>query len=145
MGKRIIWAHNGHIAKTNMLPQIYPKFAGQHLAEYYGEHYVSIGTSLYEGQFNALNSNNEVVANQIQADDLSSFNYTLGEVNADQYFVDVRKASGVTKEWLNEHRPFAIGFASADPSKPSYVDTSLSQAFDILIHIQKVTASQLNS
>ena len=42
-----------------MLSFIYPKVAGQHLAEYYGKRYVSIGTSVYEGQYNVKNSNGE--------------------------------------------------------------------------------------
>lgn len=50
LGKTIVWGHNGHVSKTNMLSFIYPKVAGQHLAEYYGKRYVSIGTSVYEGQ-----------------------------------------------------------------------------------------------
>ncbi|AAP26144.1 erythromycin esterase family protein [Bacillus anthracis str. Vollum] len=48
LGKTIVWGHNGHVSKTNMLPFVYPKVAGQYLAEYYGKQYVSIGTSVYE-------------------------------------------------------------------------------------------------
>ncbi|MBE3651037.1 erythromycin esterase family protein, partial [Paenibacillus polymyxa] len=59
LGKTIVWGHNGHVSKTNMIPFIYPKVAGQHLAEYYGERYVSIGTSVYEGQYNVYNNDGE--------------------------------------------------------------------------------------
>ena len=38
--------HNGHVSKTNMLPFVYPKVAGQYLAEYYEN-----GTYLLERQF----------------------------------------------------------------------------------------------
>ncbi|BCB37291.1 succinoglycan biosynthesis protein [Bacillus cereus] len=59
LGKTIVWGHNGHVSKTNMLPFVYPKVAGQYLAEYYGKRYVSIGTSVYEGQYNVKNSDGE--------------------------------------------------------------------------------------
>ncbi|WP_236841183.1 erythromycin esterase family protein [Brevibacillus formosus] len=52
-GKSIIWAHNGHTAKTNLLPQVYDEIAGQHLAKHYGPKYVSIGTSVTTGQYQA--------------------------------------------------------------------------------------------
>lgn len=81
LGKTIVWGHNGHISKTNMLPFIYPKVAGQHLAEYYGKRYVSIGTSVYEGQYNVKNSNGEFGPyGTLKLDDLNSYNYIFGQV-----------------------------------------------------------------
>ncbi|WP_237762887.1 erythromycin esterase family protein [Paenibacillus sp. A3] len=52
-GESIVWAHNGHTAKTNLLPQVYDEIAGQHLAKHYGPKYVSIGTSVTTGQYQA--------------------------------------------------------------------------------------------
>lgn len=52
-GKSIVWAHNGHTAKTNLLPQVYDEIAGRHLAKHYGPKYVSIGTSVATGQYQA--------------------------------------------------------------------------------------------
>ncbi|MGF7029097.1 hypothetical protein J2T17_000002 [Paenibacillus mucilaginosus] len=38
----------------------------------------------------------------------------------------------------------AIGFAGENPDKPDYVNIALEQAFDIVVHILNVTASQMN-
>lgn len=81
LGKTIVWGHNGHVSKTNMLSFIYPKVAGQHLAEYYGKRYVSIGTSVYEGQYNVKNSNGEFGPyGTLKSDDPNSYNYIFGQV-----------------------------------------------------------------
>ncbi|MGM2728436.1 erythromycin esterase family protein [Bacillus cereus group sp. Bce005] len=145
LGKTIVWAHNGHVSKTNMLPFIYPKVAGQHLAEYYGKRYVSIGTSVYEGQYNVKNSNGEFGPyGTLKSDDPNSYNYIFGQVKKDQFFIDLRKANGVTKTWLNEQHPIFAGIATEGPDIPKTVDISLGKTFDILVQIQKVSPSQLH-
>ncbi|UIO42471.1 erythromycin esterase family protein [Brevibacillus brevis] len=143
LGKTIVWGHNGHIAKNNMLQEVYPKLAGQYLLEHYGKEYVTIGTSFGKGEYNAFNIENKIVPATIQSNDPKTFNHTLDQVSKDQYFVDLRNATGLTQKWLEEERPFLIGFGSADPSKPNSITTSLGQAFDILIHIDTVSAGEL--
>lgn len=145
LGKTIVWGHNGHVSKTNMLPFVYPKVAGQYLAEYYGKRYVSIGTSVYEGQYNVKNSNGEFGPYGIlKSDDPNSYNYIFGQVKKDQFFIDLRKANGVTKTWLNEQHPIFAGVTTEGPDIPKTVDISLGKAFDILVQIQKVSPSQLH-
>ena len=145
LGKTIVWAHNGHVSKTNMLPFIYPKVAGQHLAEHYGKQYVSIGTSVYEGRYNVYNSNREFGPyGTVKSDDPNSYNYTLGQVKNDQFLIDLRKANGMTKTWLNEQHPFFPGITSVGPDIPKTVNISLGKSFDILVQIQKASPSQLN-
>ncbi|MED3945115.1 erythromycin esterase family protein [Priestia megaterium] len=145
LGKTIVWGHNGHISKTNMLPFIYPKVAGQHLAEYYGKRYVSVGTSVYGGQYNVYNSNGEFGPfGTLKLDDLNSYNYILGQVKKDQFFIDLRKANGVAKTWLNEQHPIFAGITKEGPDIPKTVDIPLGKAFDILVQIQKVSPSQLH-
>ncbi|MGG2092823.1 erythromycin esterase family protein [Bacillus sp. S13(2024)] len=145
LGKTIVWAHNGHVSKTNMLPFIYPKVAGQHLAEHYGKRYVSIGTSVYEGRYNVYNSNRKFGPyGKVKSDDLNSYNYTLGQVKNEHFLIDLRKANGITKTWLNEQHPIFSGITSEGPDIPKTVDISLGRSFDILVQIQKVSPSQLN-
>lgn len=44
----------------------------------------------------------------LKSDDPNSYNYIFGQVKKDQFFIDLRKANGVTKTWLNEqHQIFA--------------------------------------
>lgn len=145
LGKTIVWGHNGHVSKTNMIPFIYPKVAGQHLAEYYGKRYVSIGTSVYEGQYNVYNSDGEFGPyGTLKSDDPKSYNYIFGQVKKDQFFIDLRKANGVTKTWLNEQHPIFAGITREGPDIPKTVDISLRKSFDILVQIQKVSPSQLH-
>ncbi|MFP4974072.1 erythromycin esterase family protein [Paenibacillus sp. CN-4] len=145
VGKTIVWAHNAHLSKTNMLPSVYPKLAGQHLAEHYGKRYVAIGTSVFEGRYNVYNSSQKFGPYGIlKLDAPNIFNYTFGQVNYDQFFVDLRKASGVTKTWLNEEHPFFAGVTTVGPNIPTTADISLGRSFDILVHIQKVKPSQMN-
>ncbi|SEF84614.1 erythromycin esterase family protein [Paenibacillus sp. UNC499MF] len=145
LGKTIVWGHNGHVSKTNMIPFVYPKVAGEHLAEYYGERYVSIGTSVYEGRYNVYNSNGEFGPDgTLKSDDPNSYNYVLGQVKKDQFFIDLRKANEVTKTWLNEQRPIFAGVTMEGPEIPKTVDIPLGKTFDILVQIQKVTPSQLH-
>ena len=145
VGKTIVWGHNGHVSKTNMIPFVYPKVAGQHLVEHYGKRYVSIGTSVFEGRYNVYNINHEFGPHgTLKSDDPNSYNYTFGQVKYDQFFVDLRKASGVTKTWLNEQHPIFAGVTTVGPDIPTTVDLSLGKTFDIIVQIQKVNPSQLN-
>lgn len=145
LGKTIVWGHNGHISKTNMIPFVYPKVAGEHLAEHYGKLYVAIGTSVYEGQYNVYNGNNEFGPYGIlKLDDPNSYNYIFGQVKNDQFFIDLRKTDGVVKTWLNEKHPIFAGITTIGPDIPTVVDISLGKTFDILVQIQKVSPSQLN-
>ncbi|TYP73045.1 erythromycin esterase [Paenibacillus methanolicus] len=145
VGKTIVWGHNGHVSKTNLIPFIYPKVAGQHLAEHYGERYVSIGTSVFEGRYNVYNRSQQFGPyGTLKLDDPNSYNHTFGQVDYDQFVVDLRKASGVTKTWLNEQHPFFAGITTVGPDIPTAVDVSLGQTFDILVHIQNVNPYQLN-
>ncbi|NEU24597.1 erythromycin esterase family protein [Paenibacillus polymyxa] len=145
LGKTIVWGHNGHVSKTNMIPFVYPKVAGQHLAEYYGKRYVSIGTSVYKGQYNVYNNDGEFGPFGIlKSDDPNSYNYIFGQVKKDQFFIDLRKANGVTKTWLNEQHQIFAGITKEGPAIPKTVDISLGKTFDILVQIQKVSPSQLH-
>ncbi|KWX83967.1 erythromycin esterase, partial [Paenibacillus riograndensis] len=80
----------------------------------------------------------------LKLDDSSSFNYSFGQVHYDQFFVDLRKAIGVTKTWLNEQHPIFAGITTVGPDIPTTIDLSLGKTFDIIVQIQKVNPSQLN-
>ncbi len=95
--------HNGHVSKTNMLPLVYPNVAGEYLAEYYGNRYLSIGTSVYEWQYNVKNSDGEFGPYVIlKSDDTNRYNYIFIQVKKYQFFTYLLKANCVTKNWLNE-------------------------------------------
>ncbi|WP_068774925.1 erythromycin esterase family protein [Paenibacillus sp. FJAT-26967] len=144
LGKTIVWAHNGHISKENLIPFVYPKVSGQHLAEYYREKYVTIGTSVYQGKYNAFNSQNDFGPHGTIQSNPDSINDTLGQVQKELFFVDLRKADGLTKSWLEQPHSFFAGVTAVGPDIPSTVDIPLGSLFDILIQIQQVTPSQLS-
>lgn len=144
-GKTIVWAHNGHVSRDNILSIVYPKLSGQHLSDHYGDDYVTIGTSVHAGKYNVLNDSSDFGPyGTVKSDDPKSINYTLGQVDYDQYVVDLRKASGSVKTWLDESLPIFIGVNSIGPDRPYYLNISLGKAYDILLHIQEATPSQLN-
>ncbi|WP_058830794.1 hypothetical protein [Paenibacillus polymyxa] len=62
----------------------------------------------------------------------------------DQIFVDLRKASGSVKTWLDETRPTFAGITKLGPEVPLFVDAAFGKTFDILFYIKKVTPSQMN-
>ncbi|ASJ56404.1 erythromycin esterase [Brevibacillus sp. IT-7CA2] len=144
-GKTIVWGHNGHISKTNTLPFVYPEMSGQHLAKHYGDKYVSIGTSIHSGSYNVVNESGKFGPyGTVRIDDPNSINYTVGQVKHDQFFVDLRKASGSVKTWLDETRPLFAGITKLGPEVPLFVDAAFGKTFDIFFYIKKVTPSQMN-
>ncbi|MEH7137051.1 erythromycin esterase family protein, partial [Priestia megaterium] len=99
---------------------------------------------VYGGQYNVYNSNGEFGPfGTLKLDDLNSYNYILGQVKKDQFFIDLRKANGVAKTWLNEQHPIFAGITKEGPDIPKTVDIPLGKTFDILVQIQKVSPSQL--
>lgn len=152
MGKTIIWAHNGHIAKQTMLPQVYPdKILGTFLYERFGDRYLSIGTSFGQGDYLAIKGQpGGVVSDEIAAFTLGpptpdSSNAVLDQAAADTYLLDLRPAPPAVQTWLQEVRPFRMAPAAAmdDPqwlAANTYTSGALGQWFDLLIQLRHVRA-----
>lgn len=139
--KLVLWAHDGHIA-TNDQPAM-----GWYLREHYQSQYLPIGLSFYQGSFNAYGPDQPAPQSfTIQASVINSYNYTLGSVKIPLYSLDLRRAaSGPVSQWLDEPHSFLmIGAGYSDKYQSGYyTPLSLRKSFDVIIHIQKVTASQL--
>jgi erythromycin esterase len=138
--KLVLWAHDGHI-------QADMSGLGMHLRERYGSQYLPIGLSFYQGSFNAVGPDrNAPQAFSIQASDTDSYNYTLGSVKMPLYLLDLRRtANGTVSKWLDGPRGFLMIPAAYNDKYQSayYTPVSLRKSFDVIIHMQKVTASQL--
>ena len=121
--KMVLWAHNVHIA---------------------------IGMSFYTGAFNAhgLDSKNKVTPVQpfsIALSEPQSYNNAFGHVGPPLYALDLRHLPDDTAgQWLRGPRDFAmIGSVYNVPKSTGMSPWPLAQTFDIIIHIQNVTASHL--
>jgi erythromycin esterase len=154
-GKTIIWAHNGHVAKHTMIPQVYPdKVMGTFLRERFGDRYLSIGTSFGQGGYLAVKGqpggavSNEIVAMTLDAPAPNSSNAVLDRADAEHYLLDLRPAPAPTQAWLQASRPFRIAPAAAvdDPewlAANTYTKGALGQWFDVLVQLRQVSAGHM--
>lgn len=139
-GKTMLWGHNIHVAKGVIDKEMYPKVAGQFLKERFGDQYVAIGTTTTKGKFTAF-SEGKLATDTIQQDENSS-NYKFGEVPYEMFMLDVRSLKDQAKEWVQREQPFFDGIAQIIPDRPQYFNASLSEQFDILVHIRETSPSQ---
>ncbi len=142
--KLVLWAHDGHIA-TGEQPAM-----GWFLRERYGTNYLAVGMSFYEGSFNAVGLDTKgqstpVQPFDVQLSDPGSYNETFGHLGLSYFALDLRHfADGAPGQWFQVPHNFAMIGAAYDNRKASYMSLLfLPQYFDVLIHIQKVTASRL--
>jgi erythromycin esterase len=142
--KLVLWAHDGHIA-TGEQPAM-----GWYLRQRYGTHYLAVGMSFYEGSFNAVglgdkSQSTPVQPFDVQLSDPGSYNDTFGHLGLSLYALDLRHfPDGAADQWLQVPHNFAMIGDRYDSRRASYMNLLfLPQYFDVLIHIQKVTASHL--
>jgi len=146
--KLVLWAHDGHIqtvAQAGYTPM------GMHLRERYQSQYLPIGTSFYQGSFNAYGVDKSgqftpVQPFTVQASKQESYNYMFGHAGFSLFALDLRHIpGGPVGQWMNgPHGFLTIGAVyNSAAGDTSYTSLSLPQCFDVIIHIQKVTASQL--
>jgi erythromycin esterase len=147
-GKLVLWAHNGHI---QTVAQAGYTSMGMYLRERYQSQYLAIGTSFYQGSFNAHGVDNTgqftpLQSFTVQASVQESYNDMFGHTGFSLYALDLRHIpGGEVRQWMNGPRGFlTIGSVYDSAASDTYYDSvSLPQCFDVIIHIQKVTASQL--
>lgn len=144
--KMVVWAHNGHIATWGSYMTM-----GWLLRNRYQSGYLALGTSFYEGSFNAHGQDSQghitpVQPFRIQASK-GSYNYELGNLGLPLYALDLVHVplSGPVSDWINSSQPFFEIGSAYNPAHESsyYTPMNLPQRFDVIISIQKVTASQL--
>ena len=156
-GRIAVWAHNAHIAEAQYFSYISPTFAewkytGQYLRERYPEQYLAIGTSFYQGSFNAYGPDYNLHVFTVGVPQPDSYNATLGD---DNILLDLRviPPRGPIYAWGKGPSYFRwIGgyydptetteYEGVFPVKQFYL-TSLRDSFDVVIQLQQVTPSQL--
>jgi erythromycin esterase len=150
--KVVLWAHNGHVQT-----QAYTGITrmGMYLRQRYHSDYVAVGMSFYQGSFNAVGvmSNGAFTGLHeftLPAPDHGSYNDVFGHTGLSLYALDLRHLPhDAVGNWLAGPHPFLLIGATydSDATRTSsywpYESVSLPQTFDVIIHIQKVTASSL--
>ncbi|MER5769411.1 erythromycin esterase family protein [Streptomyces sp. NPDC001985] len=141
--KVMVSAHNGHVGYETTEPERYPKLQGAFLREMVGDSYVSAGFTFGQGSFNArdLEAPGEPFREfSVGPPEPGSNEDTLRRVAPEDWFLDLRTAPGAAGAWLNAARPtFDIGNAWPAPTSRIRLRT----AYDVLIHLHRVTAAEL--
>lgn len=147
-GKLVLWAHNMHVA-NGAFSEAGMKTLGTHMREQFGGKYRTVGFSFRDGSFNsALNElDGEWRTFSVGAPLPGSYNDTFSGVGLQDYFVDLRRAprSGPVRDWLFSPRGLVtLGstFSYDAPKEAFYIQGPLGVWFDVMIHLQHVTAAR---
>jgi erythromycin esterase len=153
--KVVYWAANVHTANAPWLTATVPpdvlafKAAGAYLREHYGSRYRSIGMTFDHG---AVNSGWGAppftpMPFQVPPPPDGFTERPLGEVDLPQYLLDLRTpAPPAVRSWLAAPAKIRVTGATYDPSNHAahyMTGGSLAQWFDLIVHRQAVTPSQL--
>ncbi|GAA1387101.1 hypothetical protein GCM10009639_11780 [Kitasatospora putterlickiae] len=141
-GKVLLSAHNGHAGYLATDTFMYPEPQGAHLRDAYGRDYVAIGFTFDRGSFL---TNDEVLAGGWKTvtvppatPDMNE--YTLDRVRHRDYYVDLRSAPRVARDWLDVTRPtYDAGSVFINDPMPRL---AVGRAYDVLIHLNEVHAAR---
>ncbi|MFF1509421.1 erythromycin esterase family protein [Streptomyces sp. NPDC058326] len=145
-GDRIVLAaHNMHVGYETAKADQYPRVQGAFLRDALGRDYVTVGTSFGQGSFNAHDTG-------APGEPLRSFTvgtlgpdsnaHTLDRVSPDPFYLDMRRATPASRDWLGTHRPNRT-IGTAYPWPGAVVPVRLSTAYDLLLHFPRITAARL--
>jgi erythromycin esterase len=139
--KVMLSAHNGHVTLETGSPADYPKAQGTFLREQLGRDYLTIGTSFDHGSFNSQDiSTGELKTFTLPPAAPGNNEYTLDKVPYRDYLVDLRHLPASTRAWFDVRRPTRdIGTGYPTPDLP----IRLGPSYDLLIHLNQVTAAHL--
>ncbi|MEU3460667.1 erythromycin esterase family protein [Streptomyces sp. NPDC006733] len=140
--KILLAAHNAHVALQTYTPATYPKVQGTFLREALGDRYVSVATTFDRGAFNATGPDGVMRKVTVGAARPGSTEYTLDQVRARDFVVDLRSAPPAARAWLATARPVKL-IGTAYPAPNTEPRVALAGTHDLLIHLHQVTAATL--
>jgi len=143
------WAHNYHVLDGWAIRSIR---MGTSLRLEYGADYKNVGFSFSGGHFNAFLANFQggfqgtVRSQRIDNMRCGITNQLFEEVPGDQFYIVMDDLSPGTRTYFNSTQPFFQCGAGFNPAfQQNYIiDLPLGEAFDVLVHFDETTASQLN-
>ncbi|MBL1409029.1 erythromycin esterase family protein [Sphingobacterium faecale] len=135
--KIAIWAHNGHIQKTDQKQ-------GEHLAKQLGDDYVTFGFTFFDGSFTATGKKGLTSYDAVEAYP-GTLEYLLDQVKEPVFILDLKKIkldNNKETEWLLEQleyrRTGAMGGNTIE-----FSESKISEDFDYLIFIKSSSPSKL--
>ncbi|PRY49452.1 erythromycin esterase-like protein [Arcticibacter pallidicorallinus] len=139
--KLIIWAHNGHVSKSNIFWQ---DPLGKHLDKKCGSKYYVIATDMNHGKVGVMaKRNKELKYMDIYYPPVSStrsYEYYFSKCFSSNFLLDLSEASGdsVLETFLNEPKEMRL---IGGTEKPSDRKLSMSKCFDLIAFFDKTTAA----
>ncbi len=136
--KVVVWAHNGHIAKT-------PGMLGGHLSTMLKNHYYAMGFEFYQGSFQTRNAdiNNQSSNLDIMSVGPPSHNalaWYLDKTGKDMFYIDFRSTgSDKVKNFSKSYEMHSVG-SMLSKIWPAMEKTKLNK-YDGLIYIKNTTAA----
>ncbi len=139
--KIVLWAHNAHVGESKRHLSM-----GRVLAERYGEGYLSLGFTFYEGEYTARERETSALgthtAGSAPAESVGGTFHTLG---LPLFALDLRTATqDPAAAWLTEPQDLRMmgAFAVADEQAFSS-PTVLTDDYDVVVFVDRMTATEL--
>lgn len=135
--RMMIWAHNGHVAQRG-------GWMGGYLDTAYGEDYLAVGLSFFEGAYRARSAQGGAVGRHVAQPALAgSVEALLNRVGPERFMLDLRGVeASPAAAWLAEERLFRSIGAVARPAGAAFAPRVLAEDFDALIFVRESTASE---
>jgi erythromycin esterase len=130
--KIVLWAHNGHVAKT-------PGWMGKYLDDRYGDDMYVLGFTLGEGRYNAISAQG-LTSHQAHPPVKGSLETLFQATGMPRFILDLRRNSGLAK-WFREPRLMQSHGAVA--YQCAFYPTVVSEDYDGLIWIDPTSPSEL--
>lgn len=139
--KIVLWAHNGHVGKTNYGPY---RTMGMFLGERYGPQMVVFGFSFNQGGFRAVKQGSGPIEFVVGPAMVGGLDETLASVGAPILAVDLRPVEGTVREWLDaKQRTRSIGAVYSEELEASYQQPiSPRKTFDAVLFVENTTPSR---
>ncbi|MCU1645191.1 MAG: hypothetical protein JWN03_5466 [Nocardia sp.] len=136
-GKILLSAHDDHVGYIAGDPGTYPKTQGSFLHDTMGTDYLAIGSTFNRGSFLSKDAalGGDWKKFTVAAAAPGSNEYTLDQVNSEDYYLDVRNAPSAARAWLDVARPMR-DIGTQYPVDPENV--AIAHSFDVLIHLHEV-------
>ena len=135
--KFVIWAHNGHIMKTNQMQ-------GYHLAQKLGDDYVTFGFTFYDGNYTAAGSKG-LTSYDAQRGYPGTLEYLLEQLKEPIFILDLKRLKSDNHkdtEWITQQLAYRrVGAVGGNPNE--FWEGKISDDFDYLIFIKSSTPSVL--
>jgi len=140
--KMMIWAHNGHIEKSDMM-------MGSYLKRAYKDDYYAIGFDFNKGTFRAtdMTDHRGVVQFTVGDAEKGSTSFLFSQLNIPAFFIDIEnavKTGSPAKSFFIKsikHRSISAGYSSKWEST-QYLSNPLYDCFDGLIFINDTKPTQ---